>query len=70
MLLLRCNLRFLVHLICCDDILVFYLVTLVVYLFLNIVATLVATGFDGAIVMIDTSLAVFLSSISTPISDT
>ena len=43
------------------------LVTLVVDMFVNIVAALVATGISGVIVMIDTPVALVPSSISPPI---
>ena len=46
------------------------LVILVVDMFMDVVAALVATGIAGIIVMIDKSMAVVPSSIYTPISST
>ena len=53
-ILLLCYLKFLVYFIFCDNILVVDLVTLVVDMFVDVVAALVATGLAGVIVMIDT----------------
>ena len=50
-ILLLCYLKFLVYLIFCDNILVVDLVTLVVDMFVDVVAALVATGLAGVIVM-------------------
>ena len=47
-----CNLKFIVYLIFCDDIIVVDIVTLFVDMFVDVVADLVSTGIYGVIVII------------------
>ena len=61
------NLKFLVYLKFCEDVLVVDLFNLVIDQFVDVLAALVSTGVDGFVVMFDTSVAVVPSSISPPI---
>ena len=63
MLFLLCNIKFLIYLIFFDDIVVFDLSAPAVDLFVDVLASLVYTVIFGAIVIIDTPVAVVPSSL-------
>ena len=58
MLFLLCNIKYNFYIIFCGDVLVVYLVTLVVYMFVDIVYDLVHTGNYVIIAIINTPVAV------------